>query len=450
MKFVANRINNIHLRDLLPTLSEDLQVDDVKAAIAYGSSSSNEIEDLIGNTVSNKLRLDLWMRYDHTVPVAVPFLRRLFKHQKDNIFTNFVPDCFHSKVIWWKGYGAYIGSANHTDRGWLTNIEAGIFIEEDELFSSGMSDQLEAFFDYLESLENTIPISGEYIEEMDQLNELNKEAFDKSKKFRQHSFWEGPAFIKKQDSFNRRKERFQKEWLSTLGILQDIQDQINEHRPVWISEDVPAAWQVDQFLHAYYYQRVGDAQLKPYEDYYKKHKANPSAILRVQLSWWKNTELAPTFEDRTLYEDAPVIRELLSKEKVLSLNEKEVENLFRKTHATKDHIIKIPLSVLGRPDLDSMSRDERIPLFANLMFKVKNKKGWGIREVLHYVLYEGAESQLWERLYHAGRDSEYSLPRYGLNSIAEVTGWARPDVVPPRNGRTSKALKALGYSVKIY
>ena len=55
-----------------------------------------------------------------------------------------------------------------------------------------------------------------------------------------------------------------------------------------------------------------------------------------------------------------------------------------------------------------------------------------------------------ERLYKAGRTSEYGISHYGLNSIAELVGWARPEVAPPRNGRTSKALRALGYDVRIY
>lgn len=45
---------------------------------------------------------------------------------------------------------------------------------------------------------------------------------------------------------------------------------------------------------------------------------------------------------------------------------------------------------------------------------------------------------------------KYFLPHYGLNSIAEVIGWAQPEIAPPRNGRTSKALRALGYDVRVY
>src|SRR5690606_26508829 len=126
-------INQTYLKYHMPVLSEETQVDYVLAAIAYGENLPDETQDLVGHALKNKLRLDLWMRYDHTVPVSVSLLKRLLKNLPNNIFTKFVKDRFHSKVIWWKGYGAYIGSANHTDNGWVKNIEVGVFLEEDEL-----------------------------------------------------------------------------------------------------------------------------------------------------------------------------------------------------------------------------------------------------------------------------------------------------------------------------
>lgn len=39
-----------------------------------------------------------------------------------------------------------------------------------------------------------------------------------------------------------------------------------------------------------------------------------------------------------------------------------------------------------------------------------------------------------------GRDGEFCIPRYGWNLIAEVVVWARPELAPPRNVRTSKTL----------
>lgn len=450
MKLVANRINGVYLRDLLPTLSDEVQVECVLAAVAYGSSASDITQDLVGHCVANKLRLDMWMRYDHTVPVSVELLKRLLKHQKDNVFTRFVPDRFHPKIIWWKGHGAYIGSANHTDNGWLTNVEAGVFLSEDELVANGMDNQLEDFFEYLRELDVTIPISADYIAEMERLNNLNKSVYADALKARKHPEWEGPSFVEKKPAFDRRKESFKREWLSTLGILQSIQQQLGDYRPIWVGADVPAAWQVDQFLHAYYYNHVGDSLHKPYEDYHRRHQANPQAALELELKWWKSLPEAPSREDYALYESAPAVRALLAQDKVRELSCDEFATLCRNTHATMDHVIKVPTTDLGRPELRTLDRESRVGLFAPLILRQRNRKGWDVRQLLHYVLYGGPNDELWQRLYHAGRDPDYTIARYGLNSLAEVVGWARPEVVPPRNGRTSKALRALGFDVKVY
>ena len=132
------------------------------------------------------------------------------------------------------------------------------------------------------------------------------------------------------------------------------------------------------------------------------------------------------------------------------VTEQEFADVCECTHATRDHVIKMDLATLGRPELTSLSRDERIPLYASWLLKQRNGKGWNVLQLLDYVLYGGKDDSLWERLYTAAREQEYYLPHYGLNSIAELIGWARPEVAPPRNGRTSKALRALGYDVRIY
>src|SRR4030042_5451271 len=106
MKFIANDINHAYLRDVLPPCGAE--VDGVLAAIAYGSNE----EHFLKNCIDNKYRLDIWMRFDHKVPVKIPLLKKLLNLTSKNIFCYQVPDILHSKVIWWQGYGAYIGSAN--------------------------------------------------------------------------------------------------------------------------------------------------------------------------------------------------------------------------------------------------------------------------------------------------------------------------------------------------
>lgn len=450
MEFVANGINGVYLRDILPKVSNDAEVNGVLAAIAYGSSFDGS-DELLKHCVENKFRLDIWMRYDHTVPVKIPLLKRLLKHQKDNVFTKFVPDKFHPKVIWWKGYGAYIGSANHTNSAWNQNIEAGIFLTEDEMISNGMDLELETFFSYLSNLDKCISISPDYIKEMEDLNALNGSGInEKALKARKHDEWGGPASVKTKAAYDKRKERFRTEWLSTIGLLKSIEERLDDYTPNWIDGSIPKGWQVDQFLHAYYYNKVRDGVSQPYEKYHNINQKDPEFELRKQLKWWVQQISAPSDEDKTLFRRAPLLQKMLPKEKILSLSEQDLAEVCECTHATRDHVIKIPLAVLGRSELDILNRKERFKLFAPWLLKQRNKKNHDIRQLLHYVLYGGADDQMWDRIFNAGRNSEYAIPRYGLNSIAEVAGWVRPDISPPRNGRTSKALRALGYPVNIY
>ena len=136
MQLVANTTNGILFSSILPSAEVAPDIDFVKAAVAYGSAITNPKGGLVQSCVDNSLKMDLWMRYDHTVPVSIPLLNVLLEAQSSNVFTNFVPDVLHSKVVWWKGYGAYIGSANHSERAWNTNIELGVFIIDDELVAN--------------------------------------------------------------------------------------------------------------------------------------------------------------------------------------------------------------------------------------------------------------------------------------------------------------------------
>ncbi|WP_415905571.1 phospholipase D-like domain-containing protein [Neptuniibacter sp. QD48_55] len=450
MDLVANSANGVYLRDIIDRIDESNNVEKVLAAVAYGKSFNTKQFELLNHCLKHNYRLDLWMRYDETVPVSIPLLIRLLESQKSNVFTKFVPDCFHSKVIWWKGYGAYIGSANLTEIAWTTNIEAGLFLTDDELVSNGMNIELDKFFDFVSTLDKSIPISQSYIDEMERLQKRKSAWQFDAKSLRGHPEWDGPEILDKATALEKNKEIFRQEWLETLGILQTIQTFMEEYRPVWIPEGTPAGWQVDQFLHAYYYKKVTEGRAKPYETFFLRNQKDPNGELKRQLEWWKATEKAPTIEDQMLTERAPTLQRLLSRENILSLTVKGFEMVCRNTHATSDHVVKIPLSELNRPDLASLDRDARFKLFSPIMMGMRNQKGWDIRQLLNYVMYQGPDENIWERLFLAGKDPIYRLPRYGLNSIAEVIGWVRPEIAPPRNGRTSKALRALGFDVKVY
>jgi len=447
MKFIGNGLNNNYLNLVLP--GKHVEVDYVKAAIAYGSGDS----ELLQNCLKYKRRLDIWMRYDHTVPVKIPMLRKLLSHVGQNIFCYQVPDVLHAKVIWWKGYGAYIGSANLTNRAWYSNIEAGVFLSEEDLHQHGMADELGDFFDGLENLDQAFPLTKEIIDELEAIQvlrkpvqELDKKAFEK----RSIPYFDSVISVDKKSSKNRKKEAFQMEWHEALTYLRNISDRIGNYRPAWVNEDTPAAWQADQFLHAYYYNHVKDGHSYPVEECYQRNRNDPARALDTELNWWKSLPEPPSNEDVNMEVNAPFIRRVLSKGNIDSLSLDDFTLLCGYTHATLEHVKKVPLSMFDISGQTKMSSSERIVFFAQWLWRMNTPNGLHVKDVLRDVLYGGNESKMWERLYQYGREEGFKLPHYGLNSLAEVIGWARPDVVPPRNGRTSKALRALGYAVEIY
>lgn len=449
MKLIANGITKDFLSSFLP--SPEDEVDGVLAAIAYGDDSST----LLQSCLDNKLRLDIWMRYDHTVPVKPALLTKLLKNIDKNVFCQLIPDVLHSKIIWWQGYGAYIGSANLTNRAWWSNIETGVFFTEEELLSNEVVPQLEFFFDELRDLDESIPLTQEIIDEQIAILEIRKKSGEdnieeKAKKSRKIPIFGGVSDYTKDKTIDKKKESFRKEWQSTISTIDNIASQINDFRPVWVSAEIPTYWQVDQFLHAYYYNLVKQPNnTYPFEEYYARHQKAPNIALMSALDWWESLSAPPSNEDDTFYHNAPKLRELLSKDKLLSLTEREFEEVCRCTHATKDHVIKMSTATLGRPEVKTLSREERLPLYSAWLMSLRNKKGQDILQILYDILYTGKPQNIWERIYAASKTEELWLPHYGINSIAEVVGWAQPENTPPRNGRTNKALRALGYPVRI-
>ena len=144
---------------------------------------------------------------------------------------------------------------------------------------------------------------------------------DKAKKIRKVPIFNGVSDYTKGSIVDKKKERFRQEWQSTIAKIDNIASQINDFRPKWISADIPAYWQVDQFLHAYYYNEVRQKNnTYPYEEFYSNHERDPNSALMNALAWWQGRPEAPSNEDDTFNYSAPILRELLAKDKLLSLS----------------------------------------------------------------------------------------------------------------------------------
>src|SRR2546426_628010 len=107
MKIIAGQLNGNFLRDHL--LSSSDTVEWVKAAVAY----ANGDPELFKFCTDNSIPLEFWGRLDSGVPVTTNILKR-FLTLGPNYRCALVYECFHPKLIWFGGYGVYIGSANLT------------------------------------------------------------------------------------------------------------------------------------------------------------------------------------------------------------------------------------------------------------------------------------------------------------------------------------------------
>ena len=119
------------------------ETESVDAAIAYVTDDRTLVDACIRNSV----KLTLWARYEYSMPVSEQVIERFLAKRSPDFSLRIVPDIFHPKVIWWHGYGAYIGSANLTQRAWAGGIEAGIFLTEEDLVMYGLEHDLTAFFE---------------------------------------------------------------------------------------------------------------------------------------------------------------------------------------------------------------------------------------------------------------------------------------------------------------
>ena len=274
------------------------QCDSVEAAVAYVTDERTLIESCMKNSV----KLMLWVRSDHTMPVSPDIFARFLGKRSLDFTIKIVPDIFHPKVIWWHGFGAYIGSANLTSRAWSGGIEAGVFLTDAELAQNGMDDQLVEFFQKVDAVSHAVNEQFlELLRELEQKNEsLYREEESARKRFEEARKQLGierltSLFdITRKPTGDKHRNVFLKEWNSTLQILRDISSRVTDFRPAWVPKDAPAGAQADQFLHAFYYTKVKSGTENGFQRMYLENKASPESALIKELKWWQSLEGPPS------------------------------------------------------------------------------------------------------------------------------------------------------------
>lgn len=376
---------------------------------------------------------------------------------------------FHAKVIWWRGFGAYVGSANLTHKAWFNNIEAGTFFDEAELVSTGVGAELDDFFDYLAA--NSIPVTDEVVQKLDQLAQDRRALLDYQAKLKTKfgqlfgHLSDNPGLTvkpSKGQKENKSLKNFAAEWMKTLQLMRGLAKDFLalQLRPSWVDPDAHPAVHFDQFLHAYYYDYVrgggGEDEdddltgLEKVEASFTKNHTSTAAALKEAARWWAGLSTDRYGEETFIRETAPDMQRRFSPEALKSMNLAMMTEALRHVNAFRMHARQVKNADLGLPADHHENIDQRVNRLCAWLWDQKSPKGRTVRDALEFVLWGAAPADMEQRLWLGVWSDDYRIPHFGQSTLGEAVGWARPDNYPPRNNRTNKALRALGHDVKLF
>ncbi len=435
----------------------------VDAAVAYVAPNP-----LLEVCKEHGIRLTLFGLLDEGGAVSPVVLRKLLAWGPSRAEARLVNGNFHAKVIWWRGYGAYVGSANLTEKAWFNNVEAGIFFTEDDLVESGTGAELEMMFEHL--VENSISVTDEVLRKLESLAERRRElsALNRDLKREFDKLFEHiPTHrglvrrMPKGQRENRAEKRFVTEWMETLQLMRGLRGEFDrlDLRPSWVDAGTHPAIHFDQFLHAYYYDYVrggvdmeGEegSGLDKIEAHFEKHRADPARALMQAARWWASLPRDSHGEEEFIRDIAPGMRARLTCEAVASMDLATFTEAVRNVNAFRMHARQVKKSEFGLPPDHHENIEECVSRLCRWLWNHRSKSGKTVRDVLEFVLWGTAPSDMERRLWMAVHEDDFRLRHFGQSSLGEAVGWARPDDYPPRNNRTNKALRALGHDVKLF
>jgi len=163
MRIVMGEVNGVWLEDVLRECPSTCRR--VWAAVAYAQGP----HPLIEHCKEHKLELEFHGLLDAEGAVDVALLEDLFD---SGMRCALVKGRFHTKVIWWEGYGAYIGSANLTENGWRRNVECGVFFSDSEIESQGVDRALYKLRDHIRR--TALPLTKELLAELKRIDALRR------------------------------------------------------------------------------------------------------------------------------------------------------------------------------------------------------------------------------------------------------------------------------------
>ena len=465
MKLVLGKLNDELLLNL--AIQAGAFCSRVDAAVAYADSKDHRF---IESCKEKGMYLTFYGLLDEGGAVSPGLLRELLAWGPTRAEARLVKGHFHPKVIWWRGYGAYVGSANLTHKAWFNNIEAGTFFDEAELTTTGVGAELDELFEHLAA--NSIPVTNEVVQKLDLLAQERRPLLDHQAKLKTKfgqlfgHLPDNPGLTVKPakgQKENKAQKNFAAEWMQTLQLMRGLAKDFLELqlRPRWVDAEAHPAVHFDQFLHAYYYDYVrgvgGGADddedlsgLEKVDAFFAKNRANTGAALKEAARWWAGLTSDRYGEEVFIRETAPDMQRRLSHRAVQSMDLPALTEAMRHVNAFRMHARQVTNADLGLPHHHHESIDQRVDRLCAWLWRQRSPAGKTVRDALEFVIWGSTPSDMEQRLWTGVWSDDYRIGHFGQSTLGEAVGWARPDDYPPRNNRTNKALRALGHDVKLF
>ncbi len=445
--------DNRRFNAIISHLPESIK--EISASIAY-----NDNPILVDTCIKRKINLEWWGLFNDEISTDLEIIQKALNSPYITFYS--FTNNFHPKLIYFQGYGLYVGSHNMTFKAAKQNIECGVFFKEEEI-TAEQRVQLSNYFDFLRNnskkfIKEDLSRINDYLNKTVEINKTSKKIKNERKEIFDNCFPELKSFVPKfkfqydnQIEISDKEKTFSQEWRDAhqkLDVLQNILE--SQPLPSFVKPNASKSIILDQFLYLYYSTNAKGKSLKTedaIEEMYIKNRNRHEEAIAEAIDLWNHFE--PDNEclvriNNWGFEN----RELLELLKKRDLTREEFRIVFSHNNALLWSASRFPNEEIGIEKKVSMTIPEKLPLICDYLYKQKTDEDLSIHDVLRYLLFDdsvGTET----RVFNIIDNPKYKIRHLGKSVAGELLGWARPDITHLRNESTNRALRCLGFDIKL-
>lgn len=247
VELVGNSMNGNYVPALIKRADCDA-LSEIRLAVAYVT----KMDDLFALADKRKVPLTLYALGDGDFP-ALAILKRFVESSRPHWRLFLSRNFYHPKIIWLRGVGVYIGSANLTDNGMMANLECGVWLDQSDLRERDWEAVLDTMFEVIHK--RSTAASREHIAAFEALrgeaNKLDQARAALRKKsdelLKSIAGQERPLDKTAGRGGGAARELFVQQWHAGLTVLRKMTTMIAEYPlPKWVRPDSPRSIVQDQ------------------------------------------------------------------------------------------------------------------------------------------------------------------------------------------------------------